>query len=247
MHKPIKREHPSAKKMGIFIHGFMGSPDPFSDLMDAVYDRGISVASVLLPGHGGSVKKFVTHGMKDWEKYLENEIDGCSKRYEKIYLVGHSMGGLLALNASLKKTNNIAGVFMISTPLKISLFRFKSLEPRWRLIRYPKDHAIKAAYLKSNSISNSGILTYSLFLKPVFEFYKLVRKTKRNLSEIIVPVYMIHSRNDELVSFKSAEMFKKGLVGAPWKALTLRKSWHAYFPEDERAKILEKLLSFICA
>lgn len=243
-HSPVCSEYDNSEKLVIFIHGFMGSPDQFADLATAVYDKGFSFSSILLPGHGADIKTFAKYTTQDWESLLQNEIGKYINKYTKIYLVGHSMGGLLALNASIDTQNKIAGVFMISTPVKINIFNLKSSALKLRLLFYPKKHIVKSVYLQSNSISKINIFSCVYFIKPVTEFFKLIRKTTNNLKNVFVPVYMIYSKNDETTSYKSMKILCDGLLNK--EALTINKSRHAYFEDSERKIICEKLLEFIC-
>lgn len=236
------KEHSTAPALVIFIHGFMGSPNQFEDLMLAVYERGYSYACMLLPGHGASAKAFASHTLADWEAHLYTQINKYAQKYAKIYLVGHSMGGLLALNASLN--HNIAGIFLISTPLKINLFNFNSFTRRLRLLFYTKSNTIKSEYLRANSIKMS-IFSFPLLLKPTIQFYKLIRKTKSNLKGICTPVFMVHSQKDETVSYKSAQLLYSGLCNTHRTRICIKKSWHAYYTQEERKLIAESLLNMI--
>ena len=245
MHVPTYKKHDGTDCIVIFIHGFMGSPDQFEDLAEAVHKIGCAHMSVLLPGHGASVKEFARFGIKDWQRHVQKEINKVKHEYKKIFLVGHSMGGLLALNASLIKGSNISGVVLISTPLKINWLHPKFLWLKLCLELFPKDNEIKAAYIKAKSIGNSELLLYPLTIKPIFSFFKLTRQTGKRLPGISVPVYMFHSKNDETVSFKSAGLLYKGLRNTKRTAITLDKSWHAFYYGDEREIIKTKLIEFI--
>ena len=245
LHTPACQEHPDAKTMVVFIHGFMGSPNQFIDLAAAAYENSCSYVSVLLPGHGVHAKEFMKSAASDWERHVQNEIESIKDRYEKIFLVGHSMGGLIALNVSLDKENKIAGIFMISTPLKLRWFHYQSLFAKLRLLTYPRSNEVKSAYLKSNSIAGCSLIYYPLFVKPFMSFYQLVRKTKNCLAEVFVPVYIVHSKNDETTSYKSAKLLYDGLCNAQRTAVTLDKSWHAFFTEQERRIISETLNNLI--
>jgi len=223
----------------------MGSPIQFEDFACAVYDAGCSYNSILLPGHGARVSDFIKTGLNEWEHHLQSEIDKVKEKYDKIYLVGHSMGGLLALNASLVKKNKVAGTFMLSTPLKTNALNFKFFLPKLKLLFYPKDNEIRSVYFKSNSTGTSNVLLFLLFAKPFLSLHKLIRKEKRNLNKVFVPIRMIHSVNDEMTSYKSAKLLCDGLNNTQRDSFTLYKSWHVYFYDDEKEFIKEKLLDFI--
>jgi esterase/lipase len=79
----------------------------------------------------------------------------------------------------------------------------------------------------------------------MLNFYKLVKKTKKNLKRVFVPVTMFHSENDETTSYKSVKLLCEGLSNTQSNAFALSKSWHAFYPDDERKIISEKLLDFI--
>ena len=245
VHIPTYKKYNNADCAVIFIHGFMGSPNQFTDLAEAVYNIGCTYMSVLLPGHGGGTDEFVRFGTLDWQRHVQSEIDKIKHDYKKIFLVGHSMGGLLALNASLVKDNNISGVVLISTPLKTYLLNPKSLLRKLRLLLLPKNNEIKSAYIKSNSVAAKKFWHFPLAVKPVMNFYRLVRQTNKRLPEVVVPVCMFHSRNDETTSYKSAGILYERLCSAPKTAFSLDKSWHAFYVEDEREIIKNKLIEFI--
>ena len=245
MHIPTYQKYHDSDCAVMFIHGFMGSPDQFADLADAVYEIGCTYTSVLLPGHGGGVDEFVKFGVGDWKRHIQSEIDKVKQDHKKIVLVGHSMGGLLALNASLAEENKIAAVVLLSTPLQVRLLHPRSLWLKLRLLLFPREHEIKSAYIKSNSLRASRFFVYPFAIKPVIQFYKLVRQTKKRLPEVFVPVYMFHSRQDETTSYQSAALLYEGLCNTKRTGFSLDKSWHAFYCGEERKMIKDQLLALI--
>ncbi|MCL1816555.1 MAG: alpha/beta fold hydrolase, partial [Clostridiales bacterium] len=163
------------------------------------------------------------------------------KTYQNIFLVGHSMGGLLALNASLVKQNHVCGVVLLSTPLKLD-FRPHSLLRKASLIILPAGHAVKDSYWQAKGFSGFAICPN--WIKPFCGFSRLLRKTQPILQHISVPVLAVHSLNDETVSFKSAGMFIESLRNTTIKHMTLEKSWHSYYTPIERELIQSALLEF---
>ena len=245
MHKRIRREHANADIAVVFIHGFMGSPSQFAGLADAAYARGCSCISVLLPGHGENIREFARFGAKDWQACVQNELDEIKQRYSSIFLVGHSIGGLLALNASTAGENRVAGVVLISTPLKFNLFNPKSIKRKLCLLTLPKNREVRSAYRNANSVAISNPLLYPLVLKPACDAIRLARDTKRRLPEITAPICMFHSKNDEMTSYKSGGLLYKGLLNAQRTAFELKESRHAYYSESEWEMIKVKLMEMI--
>jgi len=244
-HDPFERMHTGADTIVVFSHGFIGSPGQFEDLADLAYQNGCAVLSLLLPGHGGTAKEFTKFGLADWESHLESELQRVSSVYENIILVGHSMGGLLSLNASLNKDFNIKGVLLISSPLKLR-YSLRTLLLGIKLALFPKStNEILTAYRNSNSVVRASIFTYALWLKQTGDVYKLMSKTKSNLPDITVPTTILLSKKDETVSLKSANIFHAGLQNASKKLIILSDSQHAFYVPQERDIIGRELLQLI--
>jgi len=191
------------------------------------------------------MKDFARSGAGDWERHVQSELDKIRHDYQKIVLVGHSMGGLLALNASLNKENKIAGAVLISTPLKIHVFNLKSLLRKMRLLMLSPSNEVKATYVKSNSIAKASFFFYPLMIKPLISLYILIQKTKKRLAEISVPVTMFYSRNDETTSYRSFNIMYRGLCNTQRTLFTLTKSHHAFYCDEERRIIQDRLIEFI--
>jgi len=237
IHDPILRQREGAEAAVVFIHGFMGSPNQFSAWMDAAYQAGYSVAAVLLPGHGGDAKAFAKATCEDWQAHVRAELNALAAKHERICLVGHSMGGLLALRASLEPASHVAGVFAVCTPLKVRLIGIKKI----RLLLHPE---VSAAYRQANSVSGLGLFS---LMRPWLELRKLIRRTKAVLPQVWVPVCLVHSGGDETTSPVSAKLLWDGLSNAPRQALTLTASRHAFFDPRESEQIKERLLAFLHA
>ena len=244
MRTPKFKNYNGSELLVIFIHGFMGSPGQFDDLAETAYKKGCSVLSIVLPGHSGSGKHFVNSSLIEWETHLQNEISKYRDHYSQIYLVGHSMGGLLALNASIVKANKICGVLMLSSPMRIAFISPDSLRCKFKLLFSLREREIRKRYTLSNSI-DSDLLYCLLLLKPFQQLKALMQKTEHNLSDVFTPVTMIHSKNDEMVAFESAKILYDGLSNTTRKSIALQNSSHAYYPADEREKIGSELLTMI--
>jgi len=244
VHEPFEREHPNADTIVIFTHGFIGSPNQFEDLAAFAYQHKCSVLSLLLPGHGGTAKEFTRYRLNHWESHLEREIKRVSASYQNIILVGHSIGGLLSLNASLNKDFHIKGVLLISSPLKLK-YSLRTLLAGIRLhLLSKRTDEILEAYRKSNSIATPSIFSYLFWFKQTRDVYKLMSKTKSNLPAIAVPTTIINSRRDETVSLKTTGIFRDGLANAN-KIIVLNESWHSFYIPTERAVVCQELLQLI--
>lgn len=246
MHEPLYINTPAANGLVIFIHGFMGSPRQFDGLLDAVTKQGLSAASLLLPGHGATIKEFSKSTKELWGDHVNSELDRLSRGYSDVWLAGHSMGGLLAINAAINNPKNVRGLFLIACPLKIMVFSLGAMKARPVQAFARKGSPVKTAYLTGSGVSfSAGKLL--LMLKPLAELKKLMSSTTAALGKVAHPVTAFYSKSDELVSIKSADILKARLNNARLDMSILDKSMHAYFPEPEKQKIEEALLKMVTA
>ena len=238
----IEKLHKNSDKIVVFIHGFMGSPSQGSDLMDLAYEKGISAVSLLLPGHGKTGFDFARTTLRSWEEYLDKQLLRFTS-YKQVYLIGHSIGGLLAVNASLKF--DVSGLVLISSPLKLNILQASSISKRIKLLFNRVDPEIRQAYRESHSIDKSYILSMPFWLRVLYQPFKLMKKTEQNLPMIRVPTLVIHSESDETASFKSSAMFDKLLLESDHEIICLKESWHTYFTKAEKEIIYARISGFI--
>ncbi|MDD4323414.1 MAG: alpha/beta fold hydrolase [Eubacteriales bacterium] len=242
MYSSIEKIDKNSDKIIIFVHGFMGSPTQFNELMDFAYENGFSVVSLLLPGHGKSGFSFAMSTLRSWEEYLDNQLRRFAS-YKVKYIVGHSIGGLLALNASLKF--DLDGIVLISTPLKIYLFKPTALLKRFKLLFNRVEPHIKETYKNSKSIGRPYLISMPLWFRVLSQPHILMRKTRKNLAKVHVPVLIIHSESDETASIKSSALFDTLLLNSQHEIVMLKESWHAFYTEEEKEIIRAKISDFI--
>lgn len=244
MHKPFYMDKPGADSLVIFIHGFMGSPGQFSGLAQAVFDAGFSAAGLLLPGHGTTVRDFSASTARGWINHVSAMVEEYGRSFGGIYLVGHSMGGLLALNAA--HMPGVRGLFLAACPFVLRGLDAHVLKVRGIQAFYPGAHPIKAAYLAANGVPLSPAMLWGSH-GPAAQLKGLISAAGALLPHIGVPVTAVYSPADEVVSFKSMDILRAGLTNAPLRCVTLASALHAYYPPGDQAVMEAALLDLIGA
>ncbi len=92
----------------LFIHGFGGDAQNWMFNIGA-FD-GHAVSALDLPGHGGSTKA-VAGGLEGLIASVQQLLDG--RGIERVHLVGHSMGGLIAAEVAVRSPALVASLSMI--------------------------------------------------------------------------------------------------------------------------------------
>ena len=113
----------------LLIHGFTGLPAGMFLLGEVLNRAGFSVLCPRLAGHGTSERDLMRTNKNDW---FNSVLDGFSILRgicDEIFVVGHSMGGLLTLKLSTER--EIAKIVTLAAPIFIDEgMGLRNLPPR---------------------------------------------------------------------------------------------------------------------
>ena len=233
------------KNLILFVHGFIGTPYIFKDYSDRLAADGYSVESIILPGHEGSGLDFAKSTYKDWENHLQAELEKKIGNYEKIILVGHSMGGLLSLCSSVNNPGKIEGLVIIASPIHTKV-TFGALRNMVNVAFFKDKHNEQIDTLRENfAIKDDETYLFPLWLKPLMHLNKVIERTKKIVPIVHIPILLIYSEGDEIVNFNSHAYLKENLVKARTESLIVTASEHAYHAKDEIPLIEEAIVKFI--
>ena len=96
----------------LMIHGFGGDLNAWMFNQPALAE-GRRVIAVDLPGHGGSTKQVGDGGIAYLARIVAGLIDALG--LEHVHLVGHSLGGAVALEVALDHPGKVASLTLIAT------------------------------------------------------------------------------------------------------------------------------------
>lgn len=91
----------------LLIHGYSSSKGEFVELAYDLAEKGYDCFCIDLRGHGENENPLDEHVLND----VEGAVKELKESYKKVYAIGHSLGGLLALKSSADFA------FAISPPL----------------------------------------------------------------------------------------------------------------------------------
>ncbi len=241
-HQQIKRIIDGAKTAIIFIHGIIGTPDQFNDLIPFVR-KDISVYNILLDGHGKGVRDFSSTSMKKWEKQVENAIEELALNHERIIIVGHSMGTLFAIEQAIK-CEKVEELFLMNIP--ISIF----VKPRMLLTtvkvyfnKVTPDDKIATAAEKSYGICDRrNVFLYLGWIPRYLELFSKINKTRKILPMLSTPCRAFQSTKDEMVAKSSIKYLKKH---PKMTVNELKNSGHYYYRDDDLNFVKNKFKDMI--
>jgi esterase/lipase len=105
----------------LLIHGLYDCPMVMRDIGETLQKQGLLVRSILLPGHGTVPGALLNTRYQDWVQAVHYGVTSLALAVDKIFLVGFSTGGSLALYHLLNGSYpNIAGAITFAPALAIS-------------------------------------------------------------------------------------------------------------------------------
>lgn len=198
--EPIYLEGNNNKAV-ILIHGLTDSPANFKHLAYFLNERGYSVYVPLLPGHGTKVQDLNDKRYYEWYRAAQNALEDVDEKER--YIIGHSLGGLLALDIASR--NEVEAVVTINAAVKLET-RYAPFIPFVKLI---EDYHIKSEEDINLLLDNNLSVPYNAMpLNSVSQLLKGVSDLK--MDNIEEPIYIIQGIDDDVVDRDSAiEIYDK--------------------------------------
>ncbi len=184
------------RKAILIIHGFAGGTYDEENLANFLeLDKSYDVYQFTLPGHARNLSKATK---EEWIKYCEEKVEWLiNNGYHKIYILGHSMGGVIATYLStkykeIKKIVLAAPAFQYLHADNESLHLGKSLKETPKLVK---------------TYGTTEIISRALKLAPASlrQFIKLTKEYYDYPKDINCPLLIIQGKNDNLVPISSSK------------------------------------------
>lgn len=99
-HQPYSIDRPDAAGGAFLVHGFLGTPAETRPLAGLMRARGLSVTAPLVPGMASDIHNLNTVTAAEWTTHIGAAWEQFAARTSPRVLVGHSLGGSLALHVA---------------------------------------------------------------------------------------------------------------------------------------------------
>lgn len=232
VHQEQKIIRPGAKTAVLFVHGILGSPRQFRELVKLVPEE-MSLWNLLLEGHGGGTRDFSRSSMKKWEAQVEAALGELCRSHQAVFIVGHSMGTLFAIEQAVKN-EKVGELFLLACPIKLCL---RPVMAKYGLQMYcgvkPAEGSPLADFYSRGGVALSkNPFAYLGWLPRFWELLGKIRQTRLLLPELKTPCRAFQSGKDELVSRKAPDYLREH---AAMEVTVLPRSGHCSYPPEELA------------
>ena len=243
---PSAFELPGGPVGCLLIHGFTGSAVEMRPMGDCLAARGLTVSAPLLPGHGTTPQDLVRTTWQDWYAHVEGALDALRGRCEKVFVVGFSLGALLALHLAAQQ--EVAGVAALSPALLVRDWRVRLLPLLRHVVKaMPKDPDPQHSDLTDRE-AFKGFWSYDVY--PVAAAYQLCllqKVVRRELDRIRAPALVVYATGDMSIHPQSGPTLYKEIGSPDKEQLVLHNSGHGIVLDVEREIVFQKVCDWVAA
>ncbi len=231
----------------LLIHGFTASPFEMRYIGEKLNQAGYTVSAPRLPGHGTSVKDLDQTGWADWYREVVSNFESLAEIYPKVFVVGMSAGGTLALYL-LSHGVNAAGSALLSAPVRFhsplirKSFALLSMIPGLRLI--PAARKKSGPDIRDQEMKGK-LVTYSHGpVRAGLQFIRFMGMTEKRLGYVTAPLIVMQSRNDHVVPADNPGIIMNGVSSVTKQLVWFEESYHILTWDVEKDEVAKKIIEF---
>lgn len=222
------------------LHGLTGTPFEVRPPAEALVDRGFACVGPLLPGHGTYPDDLIGVPHQAWLDAAFGAWDELARSHARVYVLGLSMGGLLALALAARRP--VPGSVVIAAPL--------ALRP-WVRLAVALLRGARRSLPKTTSILDPEARDRHpgyrrMPLAALHQLVGLQEQLRRWLPEVRAPLQLIFSRRDPAVDPGDAERIREAVASAHTELLYLEDSGHVSPVDRESERVAATAVEFLC-
>lgn len=212
------------RKAILVIHGFAGGVYDQQSIIDELQLQwNFDVFSFTLPGHERNLSKVE---YKEWIQASCEKVEWLINHgYKTIYLIGHSMGGVIAtyLSTKYKEVKKLVLAAPAFYYLKVddnNVNLVENIKQTSNIIKTYSFQEVLGRFLKLN-------------ISSVSEFTKLVNEYHDSPKDVDIPILIIQGRDDTIVPVKSANYVYNNVKSNVKRLLLVSGVNHNVFNSDK--------------
>jgi alpha-beta hydrolase superfamily lysophospholipase len=248
------------KAILLVVHGIAEHSGRYTNLVNYFVPKGYAVCSFDLRGHGKSdgkrsyVERF-SYYLDDLQTFFS--LVRAENPNAKIFMVGHSMGSTIAIDYVLTHQNEMNGLIISGTTLKLgsSINQATKLLARILSVLTPKmgvstldfagmsrDKAVVEAYI-NDPLNYTGKLSARFGT----ELLKTMGMLQKRLSEITIPILIMQGSQDRIVDPSSTKLLYDGVSSKDKTMKIYEGFYHEIFNDPERQQVFADMEGWLKA
>lgn len=224
------------KKAILLIHGFAGGNYDYNSLgNDLELYNSFDVFTFTLPGHERMIIDKVTR--EDWIKKAEDEIEKIiNANYKEVYVIGHSMGGVIASHLA-SKYKEVKKLVLAAPAFHYLAFKGDKVDVIESIKKLPN---LFKNYAPEEVLSR----IFKIPAPTIKEFMKLVEEHTKDIKDITCPTLILHGEKDDIVPIDSVQYVYDNIKSKSVTLIELHSLTHDLFMNDRYDEVRDIIVKF---
>lgn len=253
---------PAGTHAVLLFHGLSSSPAELQFLARGLQRAGHSVHVPVIPGYSHGLEADGATGHARWLAAALAIFDKLSSQYATVAVGGLCIGAVLALRVAAQRPQAVDALLCLSTTLHYDgwstpwhrrMLPLAAWVPFASRLRVPegepygvKDERMRAfirEQMRQTGKSNAGAA--ALRVADLLEARRLMRDARRGLARIRAPLLLLHAREDDAASVRSAHEVLRHVRSRCAELVLLDESYHMISIDQEKHQVLAELVRFL--
>jgi carboxylesterase len=249
---------------GVFlIHGLGGTQYDLGSMHKRLKNAGFVTHSLTLPGHGTTPEDLAGVTAEDWIEAVVAKYREVRDQHPRLHLMGMCMGALLAAALAQREKHASGNLVLLAPPVFIDGWAtpwYRSLRPlmylvpgvgRTMKIEEEDPFGIKneqlRAIVKAKFERGENFHYRWVPLECLRQVDRLRSMVMKGAKDIRCPTLIVHARQDELTSLRSANFLVEKIGGGRARMVVLEDSYHMICVDNDREIVAKNVLEFLGA
>jgi acylglycerol lipase len=251
---------PEARAAILFIHGYSDYAfrwvNQCSQFIPRLLSMGITVYAVDARGHGYTAG---TKGLIDVEQAVADHL--AARRFLKeqplpVFVMGHSLGGLITASSIAKTQEGIAGIIVMSGALyysqnniftRLATQSVAAFAPKSILIPGESRDSVLYRGAQNDPVVQNDKIIYRGDV-PVKTLSSTLKMTKQNpglYKRITIPALIIHGTEDKVTEIKGSQLMFDAIGSSDKTFERIEGGYHSLLDDEKKDEVLYLILSWI--
>jgi len=253
---------------GVFlIHGLGGTQYDMGSMHKRLKNAGFVTHSLTLPGHGTKPEDLLGVTAEDWIDAVVQKYREIRDQHQTLHVMGMCMGSLLAAALAERERHVKGRLVLLAAPVHIDGWAtpwYRFMRPfLYHVPRLPQAMKIEEedpfgikneqlrAIVKAKFERGENFHYGWVPLACLREVDRLRAMVMKSLDRIACPALVVHARQDELTSLRSAhylvERIGAGKRAGQARMVVLEDSYHMICVDNDREIVVKNVLEFFDA
>ena len=246
----------------LLLHGLSSGPQELQFLARGLHRAGYTVHVPVIPGYSFAGPGRALQGQRQWAAAALAEFDAMQADCAQVVVGGLCIGAVLALRVAALRAPQVLAVLALSTTLHYDGWATpwtRRLLPlaAWvpgagRIgVRETAPFGVKDERLRGwiaqqmAEAGNSAAGAAVLRVRDLLEARRLIADVRRRLPDISSPVLLIHARDDDAATPRSAFEVARRVASRRVHCVLLADSYHMLSIDREKHQVLAEIKQFL--